>query len=221
MYRILTNRGIITTKHVRMVEAEFPGTSLFEKASSDETHKDRDQREGNYGYFDSKSDYEDLNLTYILFIPSHEPEPVVALDHDMHDDGPSVIPEPGQSPSTAVPPVDTTLHGYNLRSKANMAIPETISTKDEPCLRDALASSESGAWREAINQEFDTIVKAGTYVDVEDENVPCHPIPAGVILKLKRNQHGQPSRFKARLVACGNLQDVGNETYEKRTGMLL
>lgn len=82
-----------------------------------------------------------------------------------------------------------------------------------------MSSPDSEKWKIVINQEFETIVNAGTYVDVEESrthDLPSSVIPSGVILELKRNERGRPSRFKARLVARVNLQDNRNETCENR-----
>ena len=86
-------------------------------------------------------------------------------------------------------------------------MPLELTTGDEPKLSAALKSSERTAWIKAVKEEFSTLRAAATW------NEDCAPppgakiLPSGIILKLKRDENGQPKRFKARLVARGNLQD--------------
>lgn len=93
-------------------------------------------------------------------------------------------------------------------------LPTSITTSDEPSLKEALNSEESVYWKGAIEDEFQTVEDAGTYVD---STVPDkRPIPSGIILKLKRDFRGFTARFKARLVARGNLQYVEDNSYAAR-----
>ena len=104
---------------------------------------------------------------------------------------------------------DTDITGnYNLRPRAiaGRALPLSITTSDEPSLSAAMSSPEAFFRKQAIREEFTNIVDSGTYKE-------CSPPlnraqPSGMILKLKRDEHGRPLRFKARLVARGNLQEV-------------
>ena len=107
-------------------------------------------------------------------------------------------------------------HGYNLRerNRSSVAIPACITTSDEPSVQEALKSSEAQNWIDAIQEEFSTITAADTYEETTE--APSRALPSGVILKLKRDAHGKPSRFKARLVARGNLQKVDERAYESR-----
>lgn len=138
LYKVLTSRGILTTKHVRMVESEFPGTALLGDVSPDKSEKDNVLDETAYGYFEPDSDEEDLTLTYIPYAPAHELEngDTAPQAGDTADTPDTDL----QSSPAEVPPVDTTLHGYNLRSRATSAIPDYISTSDDPslCLRPIL-----------------------------------------------------------------------------------
>ena len=53
-----------------------------------------------------------------------------------------------------------------------------------------------------------TLVDLVTWEKVESVPAGVKKIQTGVILKLKRDQDGLPSRFKDHTVARGNLQEV-------------
>ena len=93
-------------------------------------------------------------------------------------------------------------------------MPRLVTTRDDPSISEALNSSESTYWKGAIREEFATVTKAGTYV--RDSKPPERALQSGIILKLKRDQDGHPARFKARLVARGNLQNVLGTSYANR-----
>lgn len=99
-----------------------------------------------------------------------------------------------------------TNHTYNLRPRNNMAtvLPRAISTDEEPSLKLALKSPERAYWIQAIKEEFDLLLSTNTWVECHER--PGELILAGLILRLKRNEKREPTRFKARLVASGNFQ---------------
>lgn len=99
---------------------------------------------------------------------------------------------------------------YNLRNVPRVhysspALPDVISTGDEPTLREALASPESKEWNEAIHEEFTTLDKNGSWKGIPPPN--ARSVPSGIILKLKRNAKGRSARCKACLVARGSFQN--------------
>lgn len=106
--------------------------------------------------------------------------------------------------------------GYNLRrdlkpparytNTANMALPKTVTTSDEPKLSEALKSAERKYWLEAVREEFKTLEKNGTWEVHDNPPKGVKALPSGIILKIKRDEHSDPARFKARLVARGNFQ---------------
>jgi len=87
------------------------------------------------------------------------------------------------------------------------ALPEAISTYDEPKLKAALASPERKHWNLAIDEEFDNLIENGTWKDGIKPKIEIKVLPSIIILKLKRDENGFPARFKRRLVALGNLQN--------------
>lgn len=86
------------------------------------------------------------------------------------------------------------------------ALPDAITTPDEQLLKEAMASPERSLWVSAIEEEFKSL---GEYaIWRSSKPLPgVRPLPTGVILRPKRDAAGRPARFKARLVARGNLQE--------------
>lgn len=87
------------------------------------------------------------------------------------------------------------------------ALPLRNSTDDEPKLKAALTSIESTEWLNSIIEEFDNLVKLKTWEDVGPPPLGTKVLPAGIILKLRRDANGLPDRFKARLVARVNFKE--------------
>ena len=106
---------------------------------------------------------------------------------------------------------------YGLRSLPRVdysmaALPEAISTSDEPCLSSAMKSPERDFWEEAIAEEVKTLIENETWTSDEKPPPNIKVLPSMIILKMKRDNLGKPARFKARVVALGNHQDEhGNE----------
>lgn len=92
----------------------------------------------------------------------------------------------------------------------------TVTTSDDPMLREALSATpeERDMWESAINEEFQYLDSKHTWTP--DDNPAAQPLPTHVMLKVKRKSDGNVERFKARVVAGGNLQTYGEnykETY--------
>ncbi|QRW11617.1 Reverse transcriptase [Ceratobasidium sp. AG-Ba] len=79
---------------------------------------------------------------------------------------------------------------------------------DNPTVAEALSGPDAAKWQAAMEEEVNTLEKMGTYQLVE--------LPAGRkamgnkwVLTIKRNELGEPIRYKARLVAQGFSQQPG------------
>lgn len=107
--------------------------------------------------------------------------------------------------------------GYGLRPLRRVdysmaALPDAISTSDEPSLTAAMKSAEKDFWQKAITEEIETLIENETWTPNEKPPPNIKVLPSMIILKLKRDNVGRPARFKARVVALGNYQDeFGNE----------
>ena len=79
------------------------------------------------------------------------------------------------------------------------AITEDVSVMKGP---DALE------WIQAVQEEIESFKRLGVYEEVPRGKATSTPLPARLILVTKPNVHGGPARKKARIVICGNFQEV-------------
>ena len=63
-------------------------------------------------------------------------------------------------------------------------------------------------WIAAVLEEIESFKRLGVYEEVPRSEATSPPLPARLILVTKPNVHGGPARKKARIVICGNFQDV-------------
>jgi hypothetical protein len=92
---------------------------------------------------------------------------------------------------------------------------DTSLANDPSTLQAAMESDEWPKWEEAIDSELSSLEANGTWT-VVDLPEGCHTISAKWVFKTKRDQHGNVSKHKARLVGRGFTQIQGidyNETY--------
>jgi hypothetical protein len=89
------------------------------------------------------------------------------------------------------------------------------SPGDEPTIREALHGPDAEKWQKAMDDEIVAIEKLDTW-DLVDPPADANIINSHFILKAKRDENGDITRYKARLVANGNSQREGidyNETF--------
>lgn len=84
----------------------------------------------------------------------------------------------------------------------------TITTSDEPTVKEALTATpaEVKLWHEAIEAELKTLEDKRTWIEVKDKPINTNALPSHIVHKIKRNKHGQPKVFKARVVDGGHRQ---------------
>ena len=108
--------------------------------------------------------------------------------------------------------------------RARNVISFPITTSDTPTVKEAMNASppEVAMWRNAITKELTKLAKKGTWEELGKISRKGRKrigpngerlIPTHVILKIKRNPDSHPVRFKARVVAGGNLQ-IKNLDYD-------
>lgn len=91
----------------------------------------------------------------------------------------------------------------NLAGSAHMAL-----TKEPTTLEEALASDEGDVWRQAVEDEYNSLLANNTWT-LERPPPGIKPIPVKWVFKIKRDSAGNIERYKARLVAKGFRQQEG------------
>ena len=165
----------------------------------------------------------------IVFHESHEAD----LDNDkstddiIEEDNNGDILENIERPNTIPQPVGATFEERfmeevrNLGPKRQHKVPERFNSNscflsesfkeevDEPVtVSEALNSKHAVQWQDAINSEYNSLMKNDTWELVppsKDKKV----IGSKWVLKVKRNENGNVDKFKARLVAQGYSQTYG------------
>ena len=79
---------------------------------------------------------------------------------------------------------------------------------DNPTVEEALARPDADLWRQAIDEEMQSIMEYKSY-ELCERPPGVKPIPCKFVLKIKRDARGNIERYKARLVAKGFLQRPG------------
>ena len=165
----------------------------------------------------------------IVFHESHEAD----LDNDkstddiIEEDNNGVTLEHIERPIKIPQPVGATFEERfmeevrNLGPKRQHKVPERFNSNscslsesfkeevDEPVtVSEALSSKHAVQWQDAINSEYNSLMKNDTWELVppsKDKKV----IGSKWVLKVKRNENGNVDKFKARLVAQGYSQTYG------------
>lgn len=91
----------------------------------------------------------------------------------------------------------------NLAGSAHLAL-----TKEPTTLEEALASDEAELWRQAAEDEYNSLLANNTWT-TETPPPGVKPIPVRWVFKIKRDSAGNIERYKARLVAKGFKQKEG------------
>jgi Reverse transcriptase (RNA-dependent DNA polymerase) len=92
----------------------------------------------------------------------------------------------------------------------------TLITKlgDEPSVKQALESSEATEWQKAMEEELKAMQDRAVYEEVNKTPTGHTPITSKWVLKRKRDQDGNITKYKARLVARGFNQIEGQNYAE-------
>lgn len=154
-------------------------------------------------YDASDREYEDDDFSDMESVKSEEFEDNRALDEDLASD--SGKQDDASSPDS----------GENARVFSVVYLAD-LSTVSEPKTKlEAFRSSESKAWREAMEDEYHSLIKNDTW-DVVDCPPNKKPVSTKWVFTRKLGPEGQVLRHKARFVARGFEQIQGidfNETY--------
>jgi hypothetical protein len=81
---------------------------------------------------------------------------------------------------------------------------------DPTSYADAMKSKEAPHWRQATNEEFQSLLRNGTWILViRPKGKSVNFVKSKWVFKTKRDQHGNIIKYKARLVAKGFMQIKG------------
>lgn len=89
-------------------------------------------------------------------------------------------------------------------------------TEGEPkSLKEALGGDEASKWRAAVQAELEQIEKLGTW-DIVEAPADANIVSSKFVFRLKRDEHGNITKYKARLVARGFTQKFGIDYFDTR-----
>jgi len=98
---------------------------------------------------------------------------------------------------------------YSVHDVILSALTTTMADPIEPRTYDEAMQSELWEdWEQAINDELTSIYGHGTWIEVEPPE-GVKPLTTKWVFKIKRGDHGQIQRFKARLCVRGFEQEEG------------
>ena len=100
------------------------------------------------------------------------------------------------------------------RSKISSSVPYLFKVEGDPLTyNDAMASYDSAFWKEANDDEMQSIIGNNTWVSV-DLPPTCKPIGCKWIFRKKMKIDDAIEKFKARLVAQGFRQKLGIDHFD-------
>ena len=89
-------------------------------------------------------------------------------------------------------------------------------TEGEPrSLKEALGGEEASKWRAAVQAELEQIEKLDTW-DIVEAPADANIVSSKFVFRLKRDEHGNITKYKARLVARGFTQKFGIDYFDTR-----
>lgn len=163
LYSVQITGNSIISKHDKFIEIAFPEMDTSQDEATDYSDQAPDASSIQSQEYDSESDKSDTQDRNVVKNESHINDPLTYIP-ETPSSFRTELAEGSNSETLAKP--DNTSHPYNLRPRNNRALPSSISTGDETSLKDALTSFEATLWKEAIQEEFETVQRAGTYQHV-------------------------------------------------------
>ena len=91
-----------------------------------------------------------------------------------------------------------------------------MSTADEPLTYEQAVNSEhSEEWLKAMKEEWDSLIENETWEEVKRESSEnMNVVGVKWVFKVKKNEKGEPVRYKARMIAKGYTQEYGVDYHE-------
>ena len=187
MYRVwdLDRKEIRVSKHVIVDESIFPGAQL--QGSKDE---------------ESSESEVSISLNEAGTLPTDEKSSRNTVEAYEESSGTEVQGD-GASSERRYPRRTRVAPDRYVASTARRG----VHNEDMPTLRMAMESDDAENWKVAIQSELNSLQKTGTWSFV-DKPKNAKAILCKWVLKKKRKADGEVSRYKARLVICGNLDNA-------------
>lgn len=217
---IRSSRKIVFSRNVTFDEYSFPALGDTETdSSSGESHDDYEPDND----YNSESSSHCSSSTEFVNIPEDD---VLRSENDdvPSDDRRDEQVEPRVASTSSSRPTRNRNTPVRFNPSANLGhhyagntINIPITTSDSPSVEEALEHSsleEKELWIRSIQEELENLEKLETWKIVNKKSNILYRdkrklIPTHIVLKIKRDKNGKPVRFKARIVAGGNLQIKG------------
>ena len=221
---LLDSNKVVNSVHVTFDESSFPGLEKESSSSSGESNSSDQTSDSE----DSDSPFSSCNSSDSVSgsIESSEERTENETKNDIENSDSSNEVTNKETESTSQsnrnnrsrkPPER---YGFS-KPLAKRVITVPLTTSDEPSVREAVHSTspEAKLWKEAMIEELQNLDEKGTWISI-GKIAKSSPkkiqgpngegiLPTHFVLKIKRDEDGNPIRFKARIVAGGNHQVQG------------
>lgn len=220
MVKTLTDGKLLNSANVTFDESDFPGLENSDSSSSGESSSGSGESDDDlvdFAITGQLSDSESEERKQVDEVQGDEAE--VSKDEGADDeDSESRYPQRHRAQPER----------YGGHS-AGRGITITITTTDTPRVREAMSATrtEVQLWENAIVDELKSLESMKTWDPVDSSELQdirsgvIKALPSHVVLKIKRDERGAPSRFEARVVAGGHLQVKGRDFDEVRGALPL
>ena len=217
MIELLKERKLINSVHVTFDEDEFPALENPGYSSSDESASGSD-KESTSGTASSDNESQvSVSMSDENQAPTENVESDSTSAEENEQESEEEIEEPENPTGKRYPARSrkaTEKYGYAGSAKV---IKFPITTTDMPTVKEAMSATppERELWIQAIVDELNSLESKGTWSKVSKEiakkEAKSKVLPTHVVLKVKRDENGLATRFKARIVAGGHLQVIGKD----------
>lgn len=148
-----------------------------------------------------------------------QPQPQEGADGEASSEYETDDPDVSYHPSGTISPLDDNVYRKNLRPRDKGGkVKKSLfclytSCSDPQTVEEALSSSQAKEWKNAMDEEFNSLMKNGTWelVDLPSGKMA---LPNKWVFKAKTDQQGKIIRYKARLVIKGYAQKKGIDYQE-------
>ena len=115
-----------------------------------------------------------------------------------------------RSDFSSVPMRFEPLELHVVNALGQQEVPDYFQQPAKPITEDVsgMRGPDALEWILAVREEIESFKRLGVYEEVPQGRATSTPLPARLILVTKPNVHGGPANKKARIVICGNFQEL-------------